>query len=181
MVNYTQISNGESDDTHLDSETQNINNKPGADAPLAERGLAEHEWRVLESSGRPVEEIEALDSQLRAGVTREPNPTLKLAALCARERDQVLIDLGNRPLVSAKVFGSTLVKLGVYHQVRGWNAIGDHLGRRGHNLPSIKFQKVRRYDISYVGAEETAKRAREQELCAMRPAALALLIAVIAD
>lgn len=172
-------SDGQPDDSGLDN--NNINNQPGADVPSAERGLAEHEWRVLESSGRPVEEIEALDRLLRAGATRKPNPTLNLAVLFERERDQVLIALGNKPLVSAKVFGTMLVRRGAYHAVRGWNSVGDHLGKRGHNLPSVVFNGVRRYDISFIGADEAAKRQREQELQAMRPAALALLIAEIAD
>jgi hypothetical protein len=177
----TRKSNGELDDLHPDSETLNINNQPGADAPSGRRGLTDQERRVLEDSGRPAEEIEALDNLLCAGTTRKPNPTLNLAVVFERERDQVLIDLGNKPLVSAKVFGTALVQRGAYHAVRGWNAAGDHLGKRGHNLPTVVFNGVRRYDISYIGADEVVKRQREQELRAMRPAVLALLIAEIAD
>lgn len=178
-INAWTENDGEPDDSG--SETLNINNQPSPDATSGKRGLTEQEWRVLEDSGRPAEEIESLDLQLRTGAARKPNPGLNLAVVFERERDQVLIDLGNKPLVSAKIFGTVLVERGAYHPVRGWNAVGDHLGKRGHNLPSVVFNGVRRYDISYIGANDAAKRQREQELRAMRPAVLALLIAEIAN
>jgi hypothetical protein len=182
-VKICKQNNGEQDgaNDHPDSGNQNINNQPGDAVPSGGRGLSDHDRRILEASGRPAEEIEALDQMMRAGKARQPNATLNLAALFARERDNVIADLDNKSVVTAKAFGTVLVKRGAYHQVRGWNAVGDHLGRRGHDLPTVMFNGVRHYDISFIGADEEAKREWEQGLRAMKPAALALLVAVITD
>ncbi len=179
ILSSASESNGAND--HFDSETKNSNNQPNVAAPLTSGGLAERDREILTSSGRPAEEIEALHQRLLTGAKRAPNPKFNLAVLCERECDSVIADLGGRSVVRAKVFGTVLAKRGAYHVPKGWNAIGDHLGRRGHNLPMVRVGGVAHRDISFIGKTEEEKRERERQLRAMHPSALGLLIGEIKD
>lgn len=162
------------------SGNNNNNNQPngadGSDAAAAR--LTENERAALEGAGASIFEIDKLEAQFRAGVRRKPRGGLDLANVFRREAKLLLeSEFKGKPLVSSKLFGTALIKRGVYHSVRGFNAVGDHLGKRGLRLPTVIFKGVRRSDISFADADDGAKREREEQLRAMRSEVLELLVA----
>lgn len=159
----------------------NNNHKPkefGCVTCVAPLGLSGEDIRFLEDNCFPWAMIQQACVDLLAD--REIPCAVK-DALTHPERDDVLWlpEFHDTPLVSQEIWKAALDKRLVWERHPGENDL------REENHPTLMVDGVRLFDVMH-GAEEghrngLSKREREEELKAMSPAALALLVAEITD
>ncbi len=80
----------------------------------------------------------------------------------------LIFDLGSGQILwTARQTGELLNQHGLYHEVKGFHAVGNALGCEGLDLPWIGIPK--RYDLSMVGASQESKAKRQEELNSAKP------------
>jgi hypothetical protein len=89
---------------------------------------------------------------------------VNLATLLAEKRDWLLEQSGGKQLFAGRTAGTMLIAAGLYHRVRGFNAIGDKFGGHGFDLPSVVIDGKRRYDITFIGRSAEEKAVRQAYL-----------------
>ena len=148
-------------------------------------GLTDMERKALLAAGRSAAEIDVADAAIRARGTRpwKNKSTVPPLLVTIRKAAKAILeeDFKGKPLASGNVFGTALTRRDLYPKGRGYHAVSDYLGKLGLDLPVYTRKAVRYYDISFLGADETAKRKREVELRLMRPEVRELLFAEIRD
>lgn len=141
--------------------------------------LTQSEVAALRTAGLTDDQIAILASNRASKSFTKKAAQPDLAALFAAKKDWLLERSANKPLFSGRAAGTLLIRAGFYPPKRGFNAMGDKLGAKGHQLPSVVIGNVRHYDASFIGKSTAEKDARQGELDMMGVDVLRSLVAII--
>lgn len=134
---------------------------------LAAAGVSEEEARLaIMKANRRGQNNPAAGRESRTDIARR-----------LKEHLHLFKQISPKPLWAARDVGAVMAAHGLHRTVKGWNALGDTLGKHYLHLPCVTISSRQHYDIAYAEQSEADRSTRQEELNAMNPAVLKLLVA----